>query len=108
MQGYTLEKDTKHDPSTIISLVEIFPVIPVLFYFCQVERSVGLSGRGSVALRPVALGREADITLTFTTLQEDAVILAAGDLRDRNKRDVNFDAVDVSVKDHLMFLSQLQ
>ncbi|KAJ8033997.1 Laminin subunit alpha-2 [Holothuria leucospilota] len=62
----------------------------------KVERSVGLSGRGSVALRPVALGREADITLTFTTLQEDAVILAAGDLRDRNKRDINFDAVDIS------------
>ncbi|PIK46887.1 putative laminin subunit alpha-1 [Apostichopus japonicus] len=62
----------------------------------KVERSVGLAGSGSVALRPVALGREADITLTFTTLQEDAVILAAGDLQTRKKRDVNFDAVDVS------------
>ncbi|XP_038056132.1 laminin subunit alpha-2-like [Patiria miniata] len=60
-------------------------------------RSLGLLEGAQVKMRNIALGKIADVSLTFTTAQETGILLAAGKMvEDRTRRDVDPDQTDVS------------
>ncbi|XP_077990917.1 laminin subunit alpha-2-like [Glandiceps talaboti] len=58
-------------------------------------RNAGLMGNGYVEMPPANLGTDGAITISFATLQPNALVLVAQDMNSRRRRQINADASGV-------------